>query len=228
MKSPVTNGRRPPHATLPALRAALGATFPALRSALGAAATFLALVLTLAPAPARAAAPVPDTVTLRDGGELRCRVLSVDANKVLVEKDDGAQQALPRVQVQRIEFGEAAVAPPIVARVRVLEGDDVVRILLDGTEVASAAALRAGWVDLAPLLKEGPNRLVAEVRNDGGVWAYRWIVEGGTKKEVFACGLANRSGCREQGGDGLEKGTFPAGNVWIYVHRSAGDVTLQR
>lgn len=186
----------------------------------------LLLLALLAAFPA-SAAPAPDRVALRRGGEIRCRVLALDERQLVVEREDGRRENLPRADVLRIELGETAVKP-IVARVHVVEGDDVVRLLLDGREIASPAELRAGWVDLAPLLREGPNVITAEVENRSGPWAYRWTLEAGAQRETFACGLANRAGCRQRGGNGMEQGTFPAGSAYLYVHRNAGEVVIQR
>jgi hypothetical protein len=191
----------------------------------------LALPAVLAPATAVAAPPAAallnDSLTLRDGSTFRCRVMEVDARRVLVEREDGRQSSIPRPDVVRIEFG-LAPPPPIVARVHVDEADDIVRIKLDGKEVAPPATLRAGWFDLVPLLRDGPNVVEAEVENRSGSWAYRWVIEAGSQKEVFACGLAGRAGCRDDGREGHERGTFPAGRIYLYVHRDAGEVTLQR
>ncbi len=178
-------------------------------------------------APARAAAPTPDTVTLRDGSAVPCRVVALDDRHLVVAKGDGTQQSFARAEVVRIDLGQAP-PPPIVARLHVDASDDVVRVRLDGREIATPAELRAGWIDLAPLLREGPNVIEAEVENRGGVWAYRWTIEAGGRRETFACGLANTAGCRENGTTGKEKGVFPAGKLYVYVHRDAGEVTLQR
>ena len=175
----------------------------------------------------RAAAPPQDKVTLRDGSTFACRVLELDARRALVEREGGAQQSIARAELVRIEFGQTP-AVKIVARVHVVEADDIVRIKLDGREVASPAELRAGWVDLVPLLADGPNVLEAEVENHSGPWAYRWTIEAGADKATFACGLAGKTGCRENGASGQEKGNMPAGRVYIYVHRDSGEVTLQK
>jgi len=66
------------------------------------------------------------------------------------------------------------------------------------------------------------------VTNNAGPWAYRWTVEAGAQKETFACGLAAKTGCRRDGGNGLERGTFEAGKIWIYVRRTAGEAVLQK
>ncbi len=176
---------------------------------------------------AHALAPTPDTVTLRDGSAVPCRVLVLDDRRLLVAKDDGGQQSIPRADVVRIDFGQAA-PPPIAARLHVDAGDDLVRVRLDGREIATPAELRAGWIDLAPLLRDGPNVIEAEVENGGGVWAYRWTIEAGGRRETFACGLVNAAGCRENGATGKEKGVFPAGKLYVYVHRDVGEVSLQR
>lgn len=180
----------------------------------------------LAPA-ARAVASLPDVVTLRDGSEVRCRVLEVDARRVLVESEAGAQVPYPRADVVRIEFGQAA-PPPIVARVKVVDADDDLRLYLDGAEIGTPAELRGAGFDLAPLLREGPNVLEARVTNDSGTWAYRWTLEAGAHREVFSCGLAFKSGCRQGGRSGSERGTFEAGKVYLYVHRSSGEVKVQK
>lgn len=174
-----------------------------------------------------AAAPAPDKVLLRDGSEIPCRLISVDDRQVLIERGNGDQSRFDRKDVRRIEFGEVEV-PRIVARVRVFDGDDQLRLILDGLEVAKPDVLRTGWVDLAPLLKDGANLLTAEVLNEKGTWSYRWVLEAGTAREVFACGLPGKTGCTQDGFIGRETGTLPAGKVWIFVHRSSGEIRVQR
>lgn len=175
----------------------------------------------------RAAAPTPDKVLLKDGSEILCRLISVDDRQVLIERGNGDQSRFDRKDVRRIEFGEIEV-PRIVARVRVFDGDDQLHLTLDGIEIARPDVLRTGWVDLAPLLKDGANLLTAEVSNEKGTWSYRWVLEAGTAREVYACGLAGKAGCTQDGFIGRETGRLPAGKAWIFIHRSSGEIRVQR
>lgn len=172
---------------------------------------------------ARAAA---DRVTLADGSELLGRVVSLDAH-VLVVEVEGARRTVARRDLLRIELGEAP-PPPLVARVKVAEADDEVRLLLDGEDIAPPAQLRAEWFDLMSLLDDGPHHLTAEVVNQRGIRAWRWVLEVGGKKETFACGLTGRSGCTADGRPADAQGTFPAGGVRLYVKLSEGTIEVER
>jgi len=196
----------------------------------------LGALLALGVVPAIASAPrgsfaaeardAADRVTLADGSELAGRVVSLDAH-VLVVEVAGARRTVARRDVLRIELGEAP-PPPLVARVKVAEADDEVRLLLDGEEIAPPAQLRAEWFDLMTLLGDGPHHLTAEVVNQRGLRAWRWVLEAGGKKETFACGLTGRSGCTVDGKPADAQGTFPAGGVWLYVKLSEGTIELER
>ncbi|MBP7149036.1 MAG: hypothetical protein KBD01_16020 [Acidobacteria bacterium] len=165
-----------------------------------------------------------DVLVLRDGSELTGRLLELDAQRAVFELEGGARETIARTQIRRVEFGDVAAAP-LKVRVQVIEADDEVRLYLDGAEIAPAAELKGGPFDLAPLLKEGPNRITAEALNQAGPWAYRWMLEAGGRKHVFACGLAGKSGCTK-GGDARQKGVMPAGGAWVFVHRETGEVTV--
>jgi hypothetical protein len=167
-----------------------------------------------------------DRVFLRGGGEIACRVVSLDGRYLKIEEPGSRQRAISREEVEAIEFG-APDPPEISVRVMVLDADDQVRLYLDGEEIASPAALEAGWIDLAPLLRDGGNQLTAEVSNAKNEWAYRWAVEVNGKRHAFACGIPHRSGCKDQGGTGTERGTFPAGSVWLFVDRASGKVEVR-
>ncbi len=188
----------------------------------------LAVALTLTAHASLAAEPreAADRVTLADGSELAGRVVSLDAF-VLVVEVEGARRTVQRREVRRIEFGDAP-PPPLVARVKVAEADDAVRLLLDGEEIAPPAQLRAEWFDLMTLLDDGPHHLTAEVVNQRGMRAWRWVLEVGGKKETFACGLTGRSGCTADGKPADAQGTFPAGGVWLHVKLSEGIIELER
>ena len=166
-----------------------------------------------------------ELIVLRDGSELRGRLIEVTLDHAALEVAGGGRQLIPRRNVARIEFGES-VAPTIRARVRVAEADDEVQLYLDGAALGTTAELRAGWIDLASKLKQGANQITAEVSNTGGQWAYRWIVEAGGETKTLSCGLPGRSGCKRDGGSGFEKGTVPAGKVWIYYHQETGELKL--
>jgi hypothetical protein len=176
--------------------------------------------------PAAEARDTADRVTLADGSELVGRVVSLDAY-VLVVEVEGARRTVQRRDVRRIEFGDAP-PPPLVARVKVAEADDAVRLLLDGEEIAPPAQLRAEWFDLMTLLDDGPHHLTAEVVNQRGMRAWRWVLEVGGKKETFACGLTGRSGCTADGKPADAQGTFPAGGVWLHVKLSEGIIEFER
>lgn len=167
-----------------------------------------------------------DRVFLRGGGEIDCRVVSLDGRYLKIEEPGSRQRTIAREEVEAIEFG-APDPPAISVRVMVLDADDQVQLYLDGKEIASPAALEAGWVDLAPLLRDGGNHLTAEVSNEKAEWAYRWAVEVNGKRHAFACGIPHRSGCKDQGGSGKERGTFPAGSVWLFVDRATGKVEVR-
>lgn len=182
-----------------------------------------------APRQALAAEPraaTADRVTLADGSEFLGRVVSLDSHALIVEVS-GARRTVPRPDVRRIEFGEAP-PPPLVARVKVAEADDEVRLLLDGNEIAPPAQLRAEWFDLTTLLGDGPHHLTAEVVNGRGLRAWRWVLEAGGQKETFACGLTGRSGCAQDGQPADAQGIFPAGGAWIYVNLSEGRIEVER
>lgn len=187
------------------------------RASWSAAAVTLALVFP--------AALCADLLVLRDGSEVRGRLVQVDAHRVLFAREEGGEVSFSRARVARIEFGEAPAS--LRARVHVLEGDDEVRLFLDGAELAAPATLEKGWFDLAPLLKDGPHQLTAEVTNRTAFWAYRWVLEAGTETFDFACGLARKSGCTAGGRDPREKGTMPAGKAWLFVHRESGEIRVE-
>jgi hypothetical protein len=178
-------------------------------------------------APAAEVRAAADRVTLADGSEFAGRVVSLDAHALVIEIG-GARRTIARADVRRIELGETAPPPPLVARVKVADADDEVRLLLDGKEIAPPAQLRAEWFDLTPLLGDGPHRLTAEVTNRRGLRAWRWLLEAGGKKETFACGLTGHSGCTADGRAADAQGTFPAGGVWLYVKLSEGRIELER
>jgi hypothetical protein len=168
-----------------------------------------------------------DLVILRDGSEIECRVVELDRDRLKIEMPDDRVRHISRDELRAIEFGDPA-PPELRAKAQVLEADDEVRLYLDGVELASPSELEAGWFDLGPHLAEGANQLTAEVTNNRGVWAYRWIVEVEGERYSFSCGIPNKSGCREQGGTGKERGTFPAGSLWLYVDRATGSIDVDR
>ncbi len=168
-----------------------------------------------------------DQVTLRDGSEIVCRVLDLSKQRLTIEHEDGGHETIPRSSVAAIRFGED-VLPPIKVRVRVFGADDKVRIYVDGDEVASPGELKAGWVDLGPFLHDGANEINAEVENERNVWAYRWVLEAGTQRETFQCGIPRKSGCRAEGRSDRAFGVFPAGRAWIYVHHREGTAEIER
>ncbi len=183
----------------------------------------------LAAAPLSSAGQAPSTVdrvVLADGSEYTGRVVTLDAHTLAIEVD-GARRTFPRRDVRRIELGDAP-STALVARVKVAEADDELRLMLDGKELAPPAQLRAEWFDLAPLLGDGPHHLTAELTNRRGMRAWRWVLEAGGKKESFACGLVGRSGCTADGQTAEAQGTFPAGGVWLYVKLSEGRIELER
>ncbi len=167
-----------------------------------------------------------DLIVLKDGSEYEGMVIELDRRRLIFEHDDGERETFPFSSLERIEFGEEE-SPPLHARVRVHGADDEVVIFVDGTAVASAAELRAGWIDISPLLATGTSEVRAEVVNRNGPWAYRWTLEAGTQKKTFACGLVGKSGCRKDGGTGREKGTFSAGRALLFVHRSSAEAEIQ-
>lgn len=187
----------------------------------GAAAVFLLCLLS-----ASAIAAPLDRVTLRSGEQIEGRVLSLDARTLRVEIGSRAQE-IARAEVERIDLGEAPPLP-IEARVRVIESDDEVRLFLDGAELAPAAQLKGEWFDLAPLLGDGPHHLTALVINRRGPRAWRWVLEAAGQREVFACGLAGKTGCEADGRGPSEIGHFPAGGAQIYVTRHEGRVEVVR
>ena len=169
-----------------------------------------------------------DRVILADGSVYEGRLLSVDENWALIRLEDGSEERLPRGELERIEFEpEEEVVPEIRVRVRVRVADDLVRLLLDGEEIADPARTQTEWIDLAPLLAEGANLLEAEVENEAGTWSYQWVLDAGALKETFACGVRGKVGCRRDGMLGTEQGTFGAGRVWIYYDRATGELELQ-
>jgi hypothetical protein len=168
-----------------------------------------------------------DLVILRDGSEIECRVVELDRDRLTVEIPNDRRRSYAREDVEAIEFGDPA-PPKLRARVQVMESDDEVRLYLDGREVAPPSELEAGWFDLGPLLGEGANQLTAEVTSRRGYWAYRWVLEVEGRRETFACGIPNKSGCNRDGRSGKEHGTFPAGSIWLYVDRRSGSVEIGR
>jgi hypothetical protein len=167
-----------------------------------------------------------DLVVLRDGSEFEGKLVSVDRSRAVLEFSDGSRETFERAELARIEFGEEEL-PDLFARVLVQDSDDVLRLFLNGEEVAAPADLEGRWFDLAPLLIEGANLLTAEVENQAGTWSYRWLVQAGKDRASMTCGLRGKSGCTRLGGNGREQGTMPAGKVWIYVERSAGEAVIE-
>ncbi len=187
--------------------------------------SWLAFLLLVTFASPLGAAPV-DRVTLRSGERIEGRVISLDERTLRVEVGSRARE-FARGEVERIELGEAP-PPPIEAKVRVVESDDEVRLFLDGVELAPASQLKAEWFDLAPLLGDGPHHLTAEVINRRGPRAWRWVLEAGGRREVFACGLAGKSGCDRDGSGPFDLGTFPAGGARLYVSHREGRIEVAR
>ncbi|RMG46033.1 MAG: hypothetical protein D6718_06300 [Acidobacteria bacterium] len=182
------------------------------------------LAVILAAAPAAAA----DLVVLRDGSEIEGHVVLVDETRAVIRLPEGRERVVARKELARIEFGEEPEIPLPRVRVRVLDADDEVHLYLDDEEIAPPAQLLGEWVDLGPRLREGANHITAEVRNETSVWAYRWVIDVGGRRYTFACGLARKSGCREEGHTGREVGTMPAGSAWLYVDRESGTVEVER
>ena len=172
------------------------------------------------------AALAEDVVVLRDGGEVRGKVLSLDEHRVLVERRDGKRATVPRRDVLRIEFGEDE-PPPLKVLVTVRAADDALELLLDGRPVASPEELRDGWVDIGPLLADGANLVEAVVLNESGTWAYSWMIDLGGRRVSLSCGQRGRRGCTKEGRSGHERGRLPGGKVWLYVDRSTGRVEHQ-
>lgn len=171
------------------------------------------------------AALAADVLVLKDGSEIKGKLVDVDAHRVLFQHEDGRQEPFPRSRVARIEFGSEPI--PLRVRVRVDDADDEVHLFLDGTEIGTPSQLEKGWFDLSPLLQDGPHQLTGEVANKTAFWAYRWVLEAGGQSFAFACGLAHKSGCTTGGRDPREQGTMPAGKAWLFVHRDTGEVRVE-
>ncbi len=169
------------------------------------------------------AALAEDVVVLRDGGEVRGKLLSLDEHRAVVERQDGRRTTIPRREIRRIEFGEEE-RPSLKVLVTVRAADDTLELLLDGRRVASPEELRDGWVDIGPLLADGANLVEAVVHNESGTWAYSWVIDLGGKRVSLSCGQRGRKGCTKAGRSGHERGRLPGGKVWLYVDRAAGTV----
>lgn len=167
-----------------------------------------------------------DRIILVDGSVIEGHLVSVDENRAVIRLDDGSEERVPRGELAGIEFEERK-QPEIRVRIRVRVADDLVRLYLDGAEIADPARTQTEWIELGPLLAEGANLIEAEVENQAGTWAYQWMLDAGEQKETFACGVRGKVGCRRDDMLGTELGTFPAGRVWLYLDRASGEIELQ-
>jgi hypothetical protein len=163
-----------------------------------------------------------DTVVMRRGSPVEGTVVSVDAERVVVETGSG-RVLLSRSEVASIEFTPSN--PPLRVELRNLRSDDAVEVLLNDEVVLEEAREGGGWVDLTPKLKDGNNALRLRIRNDRGTWAYRLALRINDRVVPVACGTPFRPAdpCRCCGKNGHELGVLDdLPPVWIFVDRGLG------
>ncbi|HEX6853359.1 MAG TPA: hypothetical protein VF139_18320 [Candidatus Polarisedimenticolaceae bacterium] len=166
-----------------------------------------------------------DVVTRRNGTRVEGRVVSVDADAVVVETDSGRTRLL-RSDVATVSF--EAVAPPLKVEIRNVRADDAADLLVEGEAVIVDAREGGSWIDVTSKLKEGNNRLGLRIRNDRGTWAYRFHVRINGTVVPVACGTPMKQDdpCTAWGHSGLETGTFEVGPIWLNVDRALGRAEL--
>ena len=163
-----------------------------------------------------------DTVIETDGTHRDGRVVSVDADRVLLRVDAETVE-IPRSEVASIHFDP----PPPALRVelRNVQSDDAVDVLLEDQVVMSRARDRGEWIDLTPNLKDGNNALRLRLHNDRAGWAYHVEVRINGRIAELSCGRPydlNRP-CRCCGKRGNELGVVDdLPTVWINVDRELG------
>lgn len=166
-----------------------------------------------------------DVITRRDGTRVEGRVVSVDADAVLVETDSGTRR-LARADVASVSF--EAVAPPLKVEIRNVRADDAADLLVEGEVVVRDAREGGSWIDITSRLKDGNNRLGLRIRNDRGTWAYRVHLRINGVVVPLSCGtpLKKDDPCTAFGHSGLETGTFEVGPHWLNVDRALGRAEL--
>lgn len=166
-----------------------------------------------------------DTVTRRDGSRLEGRVVTVDAEAVVLQTDAGAQR-IPRADVLAISF--EAPAPPLKVEIRNVRADDAADLLVEGEAVVTDARDGGSWIDITSRLKEGNNRLGLRMRNTHGTWAFRFHLRINGTIVPVACGTPAKvdDPCTAYGHTGIETGTIEVGPIWLHVDRALGRAEL--
>lgn len=157
-------------------------------------------------------APLQVTVTL-DGRPL-CQSyvwLPPMDTRTVVAKQFGSSPTRFQVSVGTALPGSNAIAsvkifsvPPPKYRLRLFNVDDHASAMLAGQTLITCHYLKDCSVDLNPYLKKGNNSLNIQLVNDGGGYAYAWVisVDGESWKSNF-CGDAGRQGCRNDSRKGV-------------------------
>jgi hypothetical protein len=185
------------------------------------------VALALVSVAAAAAAARADVVVRHDGSSIEGRVVSVDAEAVVVESG-GSQSRLAREEVAEIRFGP--VAPILRVEMRNIESDDSLDVFLEDEAVLREGRRGGEWIDLTPKLKDGNNAMRFQIRNDRGTWAYRLALRLNGETTILACGTPHRvdDPCREFGHRGNEIGRIDLPPFWIHVDRRAGRAEVLR
>lgn len=169
-----------------------------------------------------------DVVVRHDGSTLRCRVIAVDEEAVVVEVD-AARRSVPRVEVAEIRFDRDE--PVIRVEIKNIDSDDALDVLLEGETVLREGRRGGEWIDLTPRLKDGNNAVRFRIRNARGPWAYRVALRVNGETTILECGTPHRGDdpCRDFGHSGIESGTIDdLPPFWIHVDRATGRVEVLR
>lgn len=162
-----------------------------------------------------------------DGSTIEGRVVSVDADAVVVESGD-SRSRVARADVAEIRFGP--IVPVLRVEIRNIESDDSVDVFLEDEAVLREGRRGGEWIDLTRKLKDGNNAVRFQIRNDRGTWAYRVALRLNGETTVLACGTPQRidDPCREFGHRGNETGRIDLPPFWIHVDRATGAAEVLR
>lgn len=180
----------------------------------------LAITALLAPA------VLADRVIRRNGDHIDGRVVSVDAESIVIETDRGRTR-LDRAGVTSIEFEPAEL--PLKVELRVVQVDEAIDVLVHDEPILERARTSGGWIDISDRLKTGNNPIRLRIHNTRQGWAYRLSIRVNGQARPLECGTPYRlsDACRCCGKQGNERGVIddlPV--IWLWVDRELGTAEL--